>query len=250
MALQASTSWTLNVLLLSLRIGPVFVLAPPFAQTQVPARVRLCLVLALCACLANNAPATMYTDGAVLLIAAAAELMLGLAIAFSFQVAFAALTFAGRVLDVQAGYGLAMVIDPGSREQAPMFGTILTLVAGLLFFASNGHLELLRLLSALIVAIPVGELRLTGDPQTLIGYFGMTLGIGLSAVSAVVITLFLIDISIAFLSRALPQMNALMLGLQIKTIATLLMMTISAGLLIPVALRLLTHALSFVPSME
>ncbi|CAD6548995.1 flagellar biosynthetic protein FliR [Paraburkholderia metrosideri] len=250
MAIEAGVSWTIGILLLSLRIGPVFVLAPPFSQTQVPMRVRVCLVLALAACLARGVPSAAYANGAALVIAAATELMLGLAIAFAFQTAFAALSFAGRVLDVQAGYGLAMVIDPGSRAQAPLFGTILTLVAGLLFFATNGHLELLRLFTTLQRVIPVGYAGLTGSPQALIGYFGMTMGMGLSAVSAVMVTLFLIDLSIAFLSRALPQMNALMLGLQVKTIATLVMMTLSAGLLVPTALRLMTHALTLVPSLE
>jgi flagellar biosynthetic protein FliR len=250
MTIEASVSWTMGILLLSLRIGPVFVLAPPFSQTQVPARVRVCLVLALAACLAHGVPSTVYANSANLLMAAVAELMLGLAIAFAFQTAFAALSFAGRVLDVQAGYGLAMVIDPGSRAQAPMFGTILTLVAGLLFFATNGHLELLRLFATLLRVIPLGYAQLMSNPQALIGYFGVTMGMGLVAVSAVMVTLFLIDLSIAFLSRALPQMNALMLGLQIKTIATLVMMTLSAGLLVPAALRLMTHAMALVPSLE
>ncbi|MBC8731574.1 flagellar biosynthetic protein FliR [Paraburkholderia sp. UCT2] len=250
MTIEASTSWTLGVLLLSLRIGPVFVLAPPFSQTQVPARVRVCFVLALAACLAHSAAPEVYMDGAALLIAAAAELMLGLAICFAFQAAFAALTFAGRVLDVQAGYGLAMVIDPGSRAQAPLFGTILTLVAGLLFFASGGHLELVRLLMALTSVIPVGYARVAVTPDALIGYFGIALGVGLSVIAAAMVTLFLIDVAIAFLSRALPQMNALMLGLQVKVIATPVMMALSAGLLAPATLRLLTHALAFVPSLD
>ncbi|MBN3820968.1 hypothetical protein G3N57_32460, partial [Paraburkholderia sp. Se-20369] len=34
-------------LLLSLRLGPLFVFAPPFAQLRVPLRIRVCLVLAL-----------------------------------------------------------------------------------------------------------------------------------------------------------------------------------------------------------
>lgn len=248
--IEISVNRSVAVLLLSLRIGPVFVLAPPFSQIRVPARVRVCLVLALAACLAPPIPASLYATDTALLLSAASELLLGLMIAFAFQAAFAALSFAGRVLDVQAGYGLAMVIDPGSRSQAPMFGTILVLVAGLVFFATNGHLDLLRLLAALVEVLPVGRAHLSGDPQAFMGYFGMVMGLGLAAVAAVIVTLFLIDLSIAFLSRALPQMNALMLGLQIKTIATLVVMALSTGLLAPVAMRLTSAALGFVPSLE
>jgi flagellar biosynthetic protein FliR len=244
MTLEVSVSRAIAVLLLSLRIGPVFVATPPFSQTQVPARVRVCLVLALAACLAH--PVAANADDGTLVVAGACELLLGLTIAFAFQTAFAALSFAGRVLDVQAGYGLAMVIDPGSRIQAPMFGTILVLSAGMIFFATNGHLDLLRLVALLVDVLPPGQAQLPRDPQVFIGYFSIVMGTGFAAVAAVIITLFLIDLSIAFLSRSLPQMNALMLGLQVKTIVTLTAMALSAGLLAPVTMRLMSAALAFV----
>lgn len=239
----------MSVMLLTLRIAPVLVLAPPFSQVQVPLRVRTCLVLALAACLSQPISSVIYLDEGALLVSALSELLLGLMIAFGFQAAFAALSFAGRVLDVQAGYGLAMVIDPGSRGQSPLFGTILVLVAGLVFFAVNGQNDLLRLLAALVYVLPVGQAQIVAGPQAFIGYFGTVMGMGLAAVSAAILTLFLVDLSIAFLSRALPQMNALMLGLQVKTIVTLVTMALSAGLVASVAMRLMSAALEFVPTL-
>ncbi len=212
-------------------------------------RVRLCLVLALAGCLAGTAPLATTLEPGALIAAALTELLLGLLIAFGFLVASASLSFAGRALDVQAGYGLALVIDPGSRAQSPMFGTLFTLVAGMIFFAAQGHLELMRLFGALLKAIPVGQLSLSGDPTTLIRGFGLIMGLGVGATGAAMLTLFLIDVCIAYLSRALPQMNALMLGLQVKTISTLMVLALSAGLLGPVALRLMRAALDFVPSL-
>jgi hypothetical protein len=90
-------------------------------------RVRLCIVLALAGCLAGTASLSTALEPGALIAAAVTELLLGLLIAFGFQVAFASLSFAGRALDVQAGYGLALVIDPGSRAQSPMFGTLFSL---------------------------------------------------------------------------------------------------------------------------
>ncbi|BFG79446.1 hypothetical protein PTKU46_74790 [Paraburkholderia terrae] len=249
MSIQIATSWAIAALLLSLRIGPIFVIAPPFSQLQIPARVRVCLVLALSACFAGAAPRTTALGNAELLIAAAAELALGLGIAFAFQAAFASLSFAGRVLDVQAGYGLAMVIDPGSRGQAPLFGTILTMLAGFIFFAGGGHRDLLVLVVNLIQLMPPGNVHLPGDSQSFIGYFGVVMAIGLASVASIIICLFMVDLTIAFLSRALPQMNALMLGLQVKTIVTLVVMAMSIGLAAPVVFRLLNTALRFVPSL-
>jgi flagellar biosynthesis protein FliR len=252
MSLPTSTAWTLAVLLLSLRLGPLFVLAPPFSQMNVPMRVRVCLTLALSACLVDTASGNDLSKAGngTLVLAAVTELFMGLALAFAFQAAFASLSFAGRVLDVQAGYGLAMVLDPGSRQQAPLFGTIFTVAAGAIFFAVNGHLDLLRLVASLAHLMPAGHANLIGDPLAFITYFGAVMTAGLAASAAGILCLFLIDVAIAFLSRTLPQMNALMLGLQVKTVATLVVSSMSVGLLAPVVLRLIRLALAFVPALD
>lgn len=250
MVLQIVTNKALGALLLSLRLGPLFVLAPPFSQVRVPVRVRVCLVLALSACMADTqTPDTLGTlSNGELAVAACVETMLGLALAFALQAMFASLSFAGRVIDVQAGYGLAMVIDPGSCQQAPLFGTIFTLVAAVIFFSSNGAASILRLLGTLGHLMPPGFAHLNLEPQKVIAYFSIVMSIGLAVASAVVLCLFMIDIAIAFLSRTLPQMNALMLGLQVKTVATLMVASMSMGLILPVTLNLLDHALRFVAS--
>ncbi len=249
MTIDIGVGWAVAVLLLSLRIGPIFTLAAPFSQITIPMRVRACLVLSLCACLAQPVSATIYQNGATLLLAAGSEVLIGLMLSFGFQVAAAALSFAGRALDVQAGYGLAMVIDSGSKSQTPLFGMMLTLVASLIFFSTNGHIELLRLMARLMQLLPLGQVVLLGSPHAFLNYFGIVMGMGLSAVAATMLVLFLVDITIAFLSRTLPQMNALMLGLQIKVIVTLVMLALSTGLILPVVLRLFNVALSFMPSL-
>lgn len=238
--------WSTAALLLSLRTGPVFALAPPFSQMQIPMRVKAAMTLTLSACLAST---IRYETVAGIDVVSAAiwECLLGLAIAFAFQAAFAALSFAGRVLDVQAGYGIAMIIDPGSRSQAPMFGTILTMTAGVIFFAENGHRDLLGLLVALTQAFPPGAASVVADPAVFASYFGTLTSVALGATAAVMLTLFLTDLAIAFLARVLPQMNALVLGFQVKTLVTLAAMAMSAGTLTPVVLRLTRLALDFVP---
>lgn len=243
-------AYVATIALLTLRIGPVFVLSPPFSLIRVPKRVRVCLVLALSALLAPVLPAHAPLSEGAFVVSAMSEAVIGLTFALALQLAFAALSFAGRVLDVQAGYGLALVIDPATRAQSPLFGTIFVMAAAVIFFASNGHLELVRVLAASAHAMPVGEPVLAGSPQALIGYLGLVMSTAFGVIAAVTVTLFLIDITIALLSRALPQMNALMLGLQVKTIATLIMLTLSAGLLAPVALQLIRHSLDFMASVS
>jgi len=95
-------------------------------------------------------------SAANLTVTAARELFLGSVFVMALQVMFGGLYVAGRTIDIQAGYGLAMLVDPTSRVQTPLVGTLFALIAGMVFFGMNGHLELLRLMSASLQAIPLG----------------------------------------------------------------------------------------------
>src|SRR5438270_491160 len=71
-----------------------------------------------------------------LLAAAGSELILGILFAVILQAAFAAIYVAGRTIDLQAGFGLAVLIDPTSNASTPLIGTLLAMLAGMLFFAA------------------------------------------------------------------------------------------------------------------
>jgi flagellar biosynthetic protein FliR len=237
----------LDTVLASLRYGPVLIVAPPFSQVRVPMPVRACLVVALALMTVERLGPSGTLAGGSPWAALASELLLGLLIAFALMVVFAALAYAGRVIDIQAGYGLAMVIDPATRSQTPLLGSIFTLVGGAVFFAVGGHLALLRLLGQLAQTVPLGQSEVWQSPVALIALLSSALAIGLGLAGGTMLVLLLIDLAVAYLSRALPQMNAMMLGFQVKAGVTLLMLALSAPLLATVLLDLLTHALAIVP---
>ncbi len=215
---------------------------------RIPMTVRVLLSISLAACMlpiTSGGSNWNQSDIAGLAAASFAELLLGAVFAFAFQAAFAALYFSGRVLDIQAGFGLALLIDPSSRTQTPLIGTLFAYAAGAVFFAADGHLELIRLMSASIEWLPIGAGMPEFDPRRFVDYFSSVLAMGLMLSAAALVTLFLIDFSIAFLSRTLPQMNVLVLGFQVKTIATLLVLATTMGLALPLLIRILASALEF-----
>ena len=129
------------VLLVALRIGPLFVLAPVFGAVSVPLRVRVFLALAFAALLAAVAGpggGAVVLDPLALIGAAATEVLLGIGFAFGLLAAFGALVFGGRLLDLQIGFGVATLIDPVTRGQSPLLGTVLNLAVAI-FFAVDGH---------------------------------------------------------------------------------------------------------------
>ena len=110
------TAWIIASGLLSLRIAPMLAFAPPFTLTRTPPVFRALVGLALAGCLVTANPGAVVLDVSAggLIAAAFRELLLGLIFVLAFQLSFAALYVVGRTIDIQAGYGLAVIIDPST----------------------------------------------------------------------------------------------------------------------------------------
>lgn len=224
--------WAFSSLLLSLRIAPVFALAPPFTLVPAPLIFRVLFGMGVAATLAWGHPAAVAIDSADLgavVATGARELLLGVIFLMAFQLAFGALGMAGRTIDVQAGFGLALLIDPTTKAQAPLVGTLFAYAAGVIFFALGGHVDLLRIFAASLEAIPLGAGQLPGSLARLTGFISVVFLTSFGVAGGTVLTLFLADLAIAGLSRTASQMNVLVLGFQVKTILLLLVLPTTFG---------------------
>jgi flagellar biosynthetic protein FliR len=233
-----------RILLVSLRIGPLFTFAPPFTLVRVPGPIRLILVLAISAALLKLSPAGQLGTGTSsgFAIAAMGELSLGIAMALALQLAFSAIGMAGRALDIQAGFGLAFLIDPTTRTQTPLIGAIFTYAAAAVFFATSGPYDVLAALAVSFEKIPVGTAFASQGIADLLAFLGTVSIISLGIVGLAMLILFLIDIVIAMLSRTLPQMNVLVLGFQVKSIATLFLLPATLALSLAAIARIVRLA--------
>jgi flagellar biosynthesis protein FliR len=213
--------WLPSLLVLSARLVPVMVLSPALSSYGVPATVRIALTFMLAAlALSGHAlpaeAASWVRDPEKLLGVVIGELALGALIGLSVQIALAAFAVAGRVMDVQIGFGLASVFDPTTRSSSSVLGMLLSLVGVMLFIASGTHLELARLVSASLDVFPLGHVPALADPMRAMQAGGLMFSLGLSIAAPLVVTLLLVDIAMAVLSRTMPQLNVLMLGMPLK----------------------------------
>jgi flagellar biosynthesis protein FliR len=238
--------WIASTMLLGLRIAPVFVFAPPFTLTRIPKLFLALLGLGIAFTLVGAYPdAARVADLRVstLLIGGARELMLGLIPVMVLQILFGALYMAGRTIDIQSGYGLAMLIDPTNRGQLPLVGTIFAYIAGAVFFAMNGHHDVLRFFAASLDLVPLGASREGGNILALSAFMFTTFLTAFATGSAVILVLFLTDLAIAMLSRTVPQMNALLLGIQVKALLLIFALPIAIGLSGVILAQMVTSAL-------
>jgi len=250
--LEDFTNQIVAVLLVSLRIAPLLAFAQPFTLLRVPVTVRVMLSVSLAAWLvAANPDATWrapFWDAGLPLVVAG-ELFLGLSLSLALNLAFAALLTAGRAIDIQAGFGLAVLVDPTTKSQLPLVGTLFAYAAAAIFFAMGGPQDVLAILDASIVHIPLGTASIGGDPMVLANYMVAVFLMAIGLAGVVLLVLFLLDLTVAFLSRTLPQMNMLLLGFQVKAVATLAVLPLALSLSGALFAQLMRSAIDIMPQL-
>jgi flagellar biosynthetic protein FliR len=224
------------LLLLSLRIGAVLLMTPVFAAADLPVTVRVLLVVGLSVALSGGlqpgaaiAPSVLDHPGA-LLQAAFTEVALGATMAVAIHVAFAAFVTAGRLLDIQIGFGLSQVFDPASNAALPVLSSAFSRVATVVFFVVDGHHALLRALAFSLDRLPPGGAwSIDAAMLPVLRQVGGLFGLSLSLAAPVVFCLLMTELALGVLARNLPQMNMLTMGIPVKIVVGLVALSLWVG---------------------
>jgi flagellar biosynthesis protein FliR len=168
---------------------------------------------------------------------AASEAVLGGLLAFGILAAFAAFQIAGRVIDLQLGFGVATLIDPATRGHAPLLGTLLWLMAVAAFFAIDGHHALLRAFALSLQSVPPGSALGEVPLGPVVAQFGLMFSFALAIAAPVVFVLLLVDTVVAVMARTMPQMNIFFISLPLKVVVGLAVLALSVVHLGPLAQR-------------
>jgi len=247
MTLSLETAWILTVLLVALRFGAVILLTPVFAAGGVPTNVRVLFVLALSAVVVAGLGTTLTVPMTVAALTKAAigELIIGAVMAFGVFTAFGAFMLAGRIADMQLGFGVANLIDPATRTQAPLLGTFLNLLAVALFFAIDGHHLLLRGLAFSVQHIPPGVSWEHINTANVVAQFGAMFSYALVLVAPTMFVILLIDVVIAVIARTMPQVNVFIVSLPLKIFVGLAIFALTINFLSPVVGRIFGKLFEF-----
>lgn len=241
MRVTVELAWIMAVALVALRFAATVALTPIFGAANIPARLRVLLILALSALIVSATgveAARLPISFAAFLGAALSELLLGAALAFGIFTAFAAFLLAGRVMDIQLGFGVAVLIDPSNRTQSPLIGTFLNLMAVALFFAVDGHHMLLRGLVFSLEQAPPGTAFSQIDPAAIVAQFGGMFAYAAAISAPVLLTILLIDVVLSVIARTMPQVNIFIVSLPLKIFVGLFVLAVSLRYMGPLIARI------------
>ena len=218
-----------TLVLIWVRTSTLFTAARPlFGLPGVPGLVRLGLSALVALMLwpqaappAQGPPAGGEDFGgpawAVWAAAIGREVAVGLVMAFGVEALFGAVWLAGQLVDLPMGFSVVNVIDPTLQQETPLVGQFYLLLTTLVLFAVNGHHELIRALMESVRVLPPGQPGFfPAVTDGAVAAFARAFVLGLRMAAPVMAAMFLADVALAVVARAVPQLNVFVVGFPVK----------------------------------
>lgn len=227
---QLGQNWLAGFILVLARVGPLFMLAPPFSSTMIPVRARAIVAVGFAVGLAPIALHGQSVPGELLplLGLVAKEIIVGLAFAFALACLFAAFATAGSLLDTSMGFSFGSLIDPVTNVQSGQMVQVYTMVAIAVFIVIGGDAWVIEGLAKSYEVVPLLQ---TPSLDALVagaaGEFAAILGAALEVAAPVLLALLLTDVAFGVVSRVVPQLNVFAVGFPVKIIVGLLVVGVS-----------------------
>jgi flagellar biosynthetic protein FliR len=212
--------WLAQVGPVGLRVAGLLTFSPFFGDRAIPNRVKVALLVVFTALLYPVVPARLAPLGPLNWVQMGlGEFLVGLLMGLSMQVVFEGMQFAGTLCGIQLGLSLATLFDPQSQADSTALSVFYNLITLLIYLQLNVHHWVLRALSRSFEYLPAGS---TVATQLMSGQLVQVIGaifvLGVQIAAPVLLATMMIDLVLGFLSKASPQLPALLLGIPVKNL--------------------------------
>ncbi len=238
--MEALAQWFVDHLVLGVLVLTrlsTLLMAMPAIGVGVPRRVRAFLALLITFLLLPPVAAQTPVDSLPridhivdLAIAIAREGLIGLLIGATVQLLITGLQLAGEAITSTGGMQLGDAVDPTTSSSMPSMARLVGLLVTAVMLAVGGHRVILGVLVDSFDALPAGNVTFHDSMLTLIVEQltrGMAAGVRVAA--PVIAALLLSNLVTGLVSRTLPQINVLAIGLSINALAMLVVSALTLG---------------------
>ena len=204
-----------------IRVSSCLMVAPTFGALFVPARTRIVLAGAITLIIAPlvPSPADIAPFSALGMVVTVQQIIIGIAIGFSLQLLFDAVTLGGQLLANSMGLSFAFNTDPMHGVETPVVGQFYSMLVMLTFLALDGHLKLIEVLVDGFRTLPVGTSGLGQDGVWSVVVWGSQLFSGAVQIAIPGVTaLLIVNVAFGVMSRAAPQLNLFAVGFPISLV--------------------------------
>ncbi|KAA8996717.1 flagellar type III secretion system protein FliR [Affinibrenneria salicis] len=237
---QTYSAWLVQYFWPFVRILALVATAPILSEKEINFRVKIGLSLLITILIVPTIEANMtpvFSAAGVWLLMQ--QMIIGIALGLTMQLAFTVFRIAGEVIGLQMGLSFATFFDPSGGPNMPVLARFLNLLAMLLFLAFDGHLWLISLLSDSFHTLPIsGGGTLNSEIFLSIARAGGLVFInGLMLALPIITLLLMINLALGILNRVSPQLSVFVIGFPV----TLTIGILTIGLLLPLVAPFAEH---------
>lgn len=207
-------------LLVFLRVAAILFTIPIFSQTVVPGVSRILLSMVITYMVMFTITDFNYDVNMGLFPLAVLgfkEMLTGFVIGFSLHFVFYGISFAGLMIGNDMGLGAASMFDANTEAQSNLIGSILAMIATLIFILINGHHFIISAIGASFKLIPLGHYSVNGEViSLLIKYSAGIFIIAIKIAAPIMVSFFLLNVAAGIMARVIPQMQILFVLFPLK----------------------------------
>jgi len=219
--------------LIWVRCSTIVMIMPVFGTSSIPAQVRVALGLIISIAISptvHQLRVPLDLDGFA--IAILCQVIIGVVVGFVTQLVFMGVQFAGEILDVQIGFAVANILNPTTQQQVTIIGELQLAITTLIFLATNAYIVYMQGIGGSFSLLPLPWASISqGTQDSIAMFFTQALLILFRIAAPAAITLFLVNVMLAFMARVAPQMNIFVVGFPIQITVGLIMLIICLPLM-------------------
>lgn len=192
------------------RVGACFMVLPGISSERIPVQLRLFVAIAVALAITplvydDVQPATAETSSNLLSLITV-ESLTGILLGFLVRVLFLALEFAATAMANFAGYGSVFSRSLDTNDPASPFSSLVTMPAVMLFFMTDQHVNVIRMLQKSYEGLKVGT-AIASPPnlQLIVTNFDTAFKLTIQLSGALVVYSITINLAFGFLNKMVPQ---------------------------------------------
>lgn len=208
------------------RVSSLFVTLPITSYRGIPNMVKMFFALVVSYLLFTSSNLSAVEPGTItgmqMVMLIAGEALIGLILGFVVLLFFSAFRMAGQIVDISIGFSMASIFDPQFGGSVTLFSQFYYLFAILIYFAFNGHHQMLLALTKSFELIPLGgPISLLASISLFFKSFYFVIAIAFQIAAPVVAVAVVTDISMGLISKTVPQLHVFIVGMPLKILLAL-----------------------------
>ena len=223
-------------ILVFIRISTFLILVPIFFPKGTPNTLKVAftgIVAFILLPMVDYSSIGVINSNYTLIASITGEIVTGLTLGFITNLCFFSIRMAGQLIDFQIGLSMVNLFDPSSNSSTTIIEHLLYWTSLVMFLIIDGHHILIKALAESFNIIHLGKFILTNESiMIIIKAFIEFFAIGLKIAIPIVLIILMTDITLGLVSRTVPQLNVMVLGLPVKILVGLTTIAFALPLLL------------------